>query len=138
MKFEQKGDKLVDKNDIKELELKYKVILPNDYKDYMLEMNGLFSKKTLYFKPEIWGEDIEFFYVLPIKYGSDIFERANLKDEFFDFPENHITIGVTYTGNISMSLKESEYGSIYVFYSDGEMHKLANSFTEFLEGLKEL
>lgn len=136
MKYKSKAEN-ISIEDIKQVEKSLKIKLPQDYINHMLEYNGIDPKGNYYFRPNIWNNEIYFSYTLPIKYGTDIFEDANLDDELEDYPEMQITIGVTYTGDLSMSLKKGEYGSIYVYYSDGEMHKLANSFTEFLQGLEE-
>ena len=134
----KKDKKLIEALDFKKVEEIHKIIFPEDYKVHMLKYNGGRPVSKLFFKPDIWDDEIKLSYLLPLKYGSYTFERANLKGELLDYPEENLIIGHTLTGALSISFKESEYGSIYVFYSDGEMHKLANSFTEFLEGLKEL
>ncbi|WP_442264913.1 SMI1/KNR4 family protein [Tenacibaculum sp. ZS6-P6] len=138
MKFKKREEKLISESEILNLELEYGISLPEDYKEKILEMNGFSSTVDLYFKPEEWDDEIEFFYVFSIKYGSSTFEKYNTKDGLNDYPEGKISIGRSRTGNFSMSVKKDDYGSIYVYYSDGEMHKLASSFSEFLEGLKEL
>ncbi|SEC37900.1 SMI1 / KNR4 family (SUKH-1) [Tenacibaculum sp. MAR_2009_124] len=138
MKFKKREEKLISESEILNLELEYGISLPEDYKEKILEMNGFSSTVDLYFKPEEWDDEIEFFNVFSIKYGSSTFEKYNTKDCLNDYPEGKISIGRSRTGNFSMSVKKDDYGSIYVYYSDGEMHKLASSFSEFLEGLKEL
>ncbi len=137
MKFKKKEEKLISNLDITNLELEYKISLPSDYKEKMIEMNGLSAMTDLYFKSEIWDDEIEFFYVFSIKYGSSTFEKYNTTGELNDYPEGHVSIGRSRTGHFSMSVSKNNYGSIYVYYSDGEIHKIADSFTEFLEGLKE-
>lgn len=122
--------------EFQQLEKNYSIKFPQDYKDHMLKYNGINPLEDYYFLPDTWEDAINFFYILPIKYGSYIFEEGNLIGSLEDYPEMQLMIGVTRTGNLSMSLKKEEYGSIYVYYSDGEMHKLTNSFTEFLEGLE--
>ncbi|WP_420571191.1 SMI1/KNR4 family protein [Kordia sp.] len=122
--------------EFQQLENNYSIKLPQDYKNHMLKCNGINPLEDYYFLPDIWEDEINFFYILPIKYGSYIFEEGNLIGYLEDYPEMQVMIGVTRTGSLSMSLKKEEHGSIYVYYSDGEMHKLANSFTEFLEGLE--
>ena len=138
MKFKKREKKPISNSEILNLELEYGVLLPEDYKEKMLEMNGFSSTDDLYFKPEIWDDEIEFFYIFSIKYGSSTFEKYNTKEELNDYPEGKISIGRSRTGNFAISVKKDDYGSVYVYYSDGEIHKLANSFTKFLEGLKKI
>ena len=135
--LKQKGTRSISIQEVEQLERDYNIKLPQDYKDHMLTYNGINPLKNYYFQPNIWEDEINFFSTLPIKYGDYIFEEANLIGYLKDYPENHISIGRSRTGSISISLKKDEYGSVYVYYSDGEIHKLANSFTEFLEGLEE-
>ncbi|WP_442264912.1 SMI1/KNR4 family protein [Tenacibaculum sp. ZS6-P6] len=136
IKFEAEGNDLT-REELIELENLYSVKLPESYKNFMLKSNGMNPLGEYFFKPEIWEEELYFEYLLPIKYGKYNVERANIGG-LDDFPNGHLSIGHVQGGTISLSVKKDDYGSIHVYYSDGEMHKLADSFTEFLEGLKEL
>lgn len=137
IKLKQRGSESLSLELLQKIEKDYNIKLPLDYKNFMLEYNGITPLKDYYYQPSIWEDQINFFYILPIKHGNYIFEEANLIGYLKDYPENHISIGRTRTGSLSMSMKKGDHGSIYVYYSDGEMHKLANSFTEFLQGLEE-
>ncbi|CAL2094290.1 SMI1 / KNR4 family (SUKH-1) [Tenacibaculum sp. 190524A05c] len=136
MKFKPKGEDLIIV-DLKKVEDLYNIKLPLSYNEFMLKYNGMNPSKEYFFKPDIWEEKFYFEYLLSIKYGRYNLERANIRG-IKSFPENHLTIGHVEGGTISLSLKKQDYGSIHVFYSDGEMYKLADSFTEFLDGLEEL
>ena len=138
MKFKQKGEKEISTEEIKSLELKYNIVLPEDYREGMLKMNGYYASEELFFNSNVFDDEIEFFSIFPIKYGSTAFENVNGINDLNDYPEGHVIIGRSRTGYFSMSLNTKDYGSIHVFYSDGEMHKLADTFTEFLDGLEEL
>ena len=136
MKFNarQKGIAL---HDIKIIEESLQVKLPKDYVESMLKMNGMDAVGDLYFDPATHEEDINFSKIFPIKYGPSTFEKSNSPDSLKDYPEMQLHIGRTYTGNLSMSVDKDDYGSIHVFYSD-DSYKIANSFTEFMEGLAEI
>ncbi|EDP96811.1 SMI1/KNR4 family protein [Kordia algicida OT-1] len=136
IKCKQKGEKAITLKEIEQLETDYSIKLPEDYKNHMLKFNGINPLEDYYFLPDTWEDEINFFSTLPIKYGHYIFEKANLIGYLEDYPENHVSIGRTRTGGLSLSLHKEDYGSIYVYYSDGEMHKLAASLTEFLQGLE--
>ncbi|SEC37830.1 SMI1 / KNR4 family (SUKH-1) [Tenacibaculum sp. MAR_2009_124] len=136
IKFEAKGENLT-LEEVLEFERFYAIELPESYKSFMLENNGMRLLRAYFFKPEVWEEELYFEYLLPIKYGKYNLERANIGG-LDDFPNGHLSIGHVQGGTISLSVKKDDYGSIHVYYSDGEMHKLTDSFTEFLEGLKEL
>ena len=137
MKFTSK-EKDLTPSELIELEKLYSIKLPKSYKEFMIKNNGMRPLREYFFKPEIWDNDIEIFNIFSIKYGSSTFEKYNINIGLGDYPEGKVTIGRSRTGNFSMSVKKDDYGSIYVYYSDGEMHKLASSFSEFLEGFKEL
>ncbi|WP_299105590.1 SMI1/KNR4 family protein [uncultured Tenacibaculum sp.] len=137
VKFKQKGGSRLDIRDLEEIENFYNIKLPEDYKINMLEYNGISPINEVYYKPSVWDDEIELFYMLPIKNGSSTVETNNVLNDLSSYPEKHLIIGRTKTGGISMSFKEKEIGGIYVFYSDGEIHKIAGSYTEFLEGLTE-
>lgn len=124
-------------NDIKEIEKSLGIKLPKDYVNHMLKFNGIDPQGDYYYKPDIWEDEINFSYILPIHHGTYTFNKANKIKTLEDFPEMQVMIGATTTGNLSMSLKKEDNGSIYVYYSDGEIHKLADSFTEFLQRLEE-
>ncbi|SEC38079.1 SMI1-KNR4 cell-wall [Tenacibaculum sp. MAR_2009_124] len=136
LKFKAKGENLT-LEEVLEFERFYAIELPESYKNFMLENNGMRLLRDYFFKPEIWEDALYLEYILPIKHGSYIVEEANIGG-IDDYPKGNLVIGHVQGGIISMSVKKDDYGSIYVCYSDGEMHKLTDSFTEFLEGLKEL
>ena len=119
--------------DLKNIESTYTIVFPEDYKIHMVEFNGGRAIDNLFYKPNIWETDILFFNFIPIKHGTYHFEMVNDLDEF---PEKQLVIGLAQNGDISMSFQEKEYGAIYICYSDGELHKLADSFNEFIEGLE--
>lgn len=135
----KKINKLIGIAELEKIESMFKIVLPEDYTKHMLKYNGGRPiSKNMFFKPDIWGNEVMFTHFLPIKYGTSLFETSNLNEEdFLDYPEKHLYIGRTLTGNLSISFKEAEHGDIYVSYSDGEMHKLADSVTEFLDGLEQ-
>lgn len=102
----------------------------------MLTHNGGEPESILciYFNDD---SDIDFTHFYPIKDG----EGATLNNMYeigLDIlPQGYLCIGTTYTGKIAMNLNNNERGAIYVFYSDGDLTKIADSFTEFVQGLEE-
>ena len=136
IKIEAESD-LINLSDLQNLEKKYGVIFPEDYKKHMQKYNGINPLKRYFFNPGKWYDKFYFEYTLPIKTGDYTFEEANLGG-LKDYPEEQLVIGHILGGGISMSFEGKERGSIYAYYSDGEIHKLASSFTEFLNGLEEL
>lgn len=115
--------------DIQEFETATELSLPEDYKADLLKYNGATTESIyIYFgEPD---DGINFFYFLPLKYGS------SMHVEIIDYlPEKHILIGCTQTGNLAMSLNDEDYGNVYVYYSEGELTWLASSFTAFVSGL---
>jgi hypothetical protein len=112
-----------------ELELK----LPEAYKLHILENNGGYPENE-YFK------NIHVHYFYAIKKGEYPLEEkiSNLKDVL---PINYFPFTSDEGGNqVCISLNEEDYGKVYFCPMDmGEVKPefLANSFTEFLEGLSE-
>jgi len=114
--------------DLNEFEKEIGLTLPEDYRAHMLKYNGgLPSSYYLYYGEPDDGILLSGF--KSIKYGDSLVEKQDY------LPENCLSIGYTETGYLAMSLDENEYGSIFVYYSEAELTKIAASFTEFLDGL---
>lgn len=108
--------------------------LPEDYKQHMLQYNGGYPKGD-YVCFEPYEGIITLSYFNPIKYG------ASTMEDYLDmrnvFPKNQILIGIIVGGMLIISLDENSYGHIYIAYEDVNPEKIANSFTEFINGLFE-
>lgn len=110
--------------------------LPEDYRQHMLDLNGgvQISDGNLYFANYVSDEgelvlSSLFHFEGP---GSSVVEAS----ELYDSLPNGIVIGDFDGGLISMSLDEGDYGHIYMEFSYTDPEKIANSFTEFLNGLE--
>ena len=126
-------NQLVTEQEIWDFEREYDLTLPNDYREHLLKYNGgAVTNSYLYFKDYDSGIRLSSFQ--PLKYGNDTIEKS-YKDSRDYLPERYINVGYTGTGNICMSLQEQNYGFIYIYYSEVELEFVANSFTEFLDGL---
>lgn len=108
--------------------------LPLDYKQHMLKYNGGTTIESYTYNHK--NESIDFYYFLPIKFGSDTMESSLVARENV-LPKEDIYIGAILGGALCMSLGKN-YGAIYAFYSDGERIDLASSFSEFVNGLTPL
>ena len=134
MKFKLKNEKITVKefNDFENLldDLK----LPIDYKQHMLDYNGGYPEGDyVCFKhPE---RVIKVDYLHPIKYADSTMEYYLMMRNVL--PSNQIEIGSIRGGSICVSLDESDYGSISIYYEDVIPEKIASSFTEFINGLFE-
>lgn len=120
--------KCITQEELREFEEQIQLVLPEDYKAHMLTFNGG-SPLTYYIYFGEPDDGINLSGFKPIKYGEDLVEA---KDHL---PQKHLSIGYTETGYLAMSLDQDNYGSIFVYYSEAELKKIASSFTEFLEGL---
>jgi hypothetical protein len=118
----------ITEEELNEFEQEIGGTLPEDYRAHMLKYNGgVPSSYYLYFgEPD---DDILLSRFKSIKYGTPLVEKQDY------LPEDYLSIGYTQTGYLAMSLDKNEYGSIFVYYSEAELTKIASSFTEFLEGL---
>lgn len=106
--------------------------LPEDYKEHMAKFNGGYPiEDAVGF--EIDDEFVELEYLHPIKYGDPTMEEELvLRNEL---PNGHISIGQVLGGGLSLSL-EADYGAVFVYYEDMVPVKVANSFMEFTDRLK--
>jgi len=124
--------------DIEAIESKFDIELPSKYKEFMLKYNGTKTNTPLFFFNE--NEQIRFFEILPFR--NSILESVLSIEEIFNddqniLPTNYFTIGVIEGGWLAISADASNYGSIFVYYSDVELEKVADSFTDFINNLTE-
>ncbi|THF52852.1 SMI1/KNR4 family protein [Flavobacterium supellecticarium] len=114
--------------ELNEFEEETGVTLPEDYRVHMLQYNGgsPFSYYLYFGEPD---DGILLFRFKSIKYGAPLVEKQDY------LPENYLSIGYIEAGYLAMSLDKKEYGSIFVYYSEVELTKIAASFTAFLDGL---
>ncbi|GIN66296.1 hypothetical protein J41TS2_17170 [Bacillus sonorensis] len=134
--------------EIEELEKKYRVKLPNDYKQFLLKYgasmicdDGVFYKSL---EQDTWSEDefqvVEFFYGLEeTDLDLDIQDKINTYAE--RFPEGIIPIASSPFGNeICLQTKSDGFGKIYFWdheyrSSEGDFFLIANSFADFIKSL---
>ncbi|CAL2094280.1 SMI1/KNR4 family protein [Tenacibaculum sp. 190524A05c] len=107
---------------------------PDDYKSHMLTYNGGYPEGDyVCFRHN--DQIIEFDYFHSIKHGGGAMESYLDMREVL--PKNQITIGAILGGGVCISLNQSDYGSISIYYEDVILEKIANSFTDFINGLFE-
>ena len=118
--------------DLNKFESEYKVLLPESYKIHLLKYNGGFPVLEMYFGK--FNIPIDSF--LPLKYGAQTIEKA-IKSLENVLNKGEIPFARTTSGTIFMSLREENYGFIYVAYSDWEPNLITNSFEDFMKGMHE-
>lgn len=127
------NNKLVTESEISEVESQIGSIFPEDYKAFLLKSNGAYFDSTEVFLGD-YDDDINVFEIYSLKYGeSNFIENNEFNKGILD--EGYFNIGSIRGGNICMSLREENYGVIYVYYSIAELEFAALSFSEFLEEL---
>ncbi|WP_286920439.1 SMI1/KNR4 family protein [Flavobacterium sp. UBA4197] len=127
------NNKLVTESEISEVESQIGSIFPEDYKAFLLKSNGAYFDSTEVFLGD-YDDDINVFEIYSLKYGeSNFIENNEFNEGILD--EGYFNIGSIRGGNICMSLREENYGVIYVYYSTAELEFAALSFSEFLEEL---
>ncbi|KAB1158918.1 SMI1/KNR4 family protein [Tenacibaculum aiptasiae] len=105
--------------------------LPEDYKQHLLQYNGGYPDGDyVCFKHPNKIIHLEYFHAVKSGLEEYLFLRNVL-------PKGQISIGAIPGGRISISLDEVSYGSIYISYEDVNPEKIADSFTEFINGLFE-
>ena len=124
---------LINLFEIREFENKLGLSLPEDYKTHMLQYNGGRPEgHNVFFNTS--NDKISLGYFHPIKYGCSTVEKIyELTHDFL--PKNHVSIGDTHTGYLNMCLDQNDYGAVYLYHSNKKERKIANSFTEFVNGL---
>lgn len=106
--------------------------LPYDYRQHMINFNGGKAiGENIYF--DLIDDDIIFshFHALKDPDNNLVLERYNVGFSLLD----GIIISNIRGGCLAISLSNQDFGAIYAFYSDTDPFKIANSFTEFIEGL---
>ncbi|MDN8588364.1 hypothetical protein B2I21_27195 [Chryseobacterium mucoviscidosis] len=131
---------------IEEFEAKYHVVLPVQYRDFLLEYNGGNVKPNVFKISDDEGET-----ALNTLYGLDINESYDELSSVFDslygeIPNEFISIGDDSGGNqICLGTSEEYTGKIYIFLHDIEptekmsnMFLISDSFDSFLDSLYEV
>ncbi|UPK42414.1 SMI1/KNR4 family protein [Paenibacillus pabuli] len=131
---------------IEEFEAKYAVVLPVQYRDFLLEYNGGNVKPNVFKISDDEGET-----ALNTLYGLDINESYDELSSVFDslygeIPNEFISIGDDSGGNqICLGTSEEYAGKIYIFLHDIEptekmsnMFLISDSFDSFLDSLYEV
>ncbi|WGH74768.1 SMI1/KNR4 family protein [Tenacibaculum tangerinum] len=118
--------------EIKEFETKFNIKFPESYKLHILKYNGGYPSLDMYFGD--FNIPIDSF--LSIKHGNQTIERVmnNLSNVL---KGKEVPFARSTSGTIYMSLKEEDYGSVYVAYSEWNPKLLAKTFDEFIEGIHE-
>lgn len=127
--------------DLKEFEIRYNVILPNDFKEYYLSNNGGYPPYN-YIDSKEYVLSIDGF--LSIKYGNLTIETLieDYKKEGVIFTTS-IPFANDSSGNIFfIVLNEKDYGIIKLWriensYNEKELLFVSQSFTDFLDSMVE-
>ncbi|QLG39189.1 SMI1/KNR4 family protein [Paenibacillus sp. FSL W7-1088] len=139
-------NKKIKLKNIEEFEAKYAVLLPVQYRDFLLEYNGGNVKPNVFKISDDEGET-----ALNTLYGLDINESYDELSSVFDslygeIPNEFISIGDDSGGNqICLGTSEEYAGKIYIFLHDIEptekmsnMFLISDSFDSFLDNLYEV
>jgi SMI1-KNR4 cell-wall len=124
-------------NQIKDFEDKFKIKLPSDYKSFLEEVNPFKVKDNKY----VVGENEYYIHhIFPL--SSDLELSLTQMNKILTdlFNNNYITFADDPGGyQFILSINPSDYGKVYFYRYDQEWGKaltlLANSFTEFINGL---
>ena len=135
------------RDEIEHLEKEFGV-LPHDYKNFLLSENlKIYNGKYYFIDNYPYGtcSDVGFLYAL-YKDGEKTYDISNVYDIDWMRVDNFIAIGHDSGGaKICIDLRPETKGHIYFYDTEGfdgqkfeEMiYKIANSFTEFIENLKD-
>ncbi len=127
IRLEETQPELMDQ-DILDFETTLDVKLPQSFVQQIKSSNGGYPIETLYYK----GYEIDEFY--SIKYGENtIEEQLRLLKDFFD---NNSSIPFADSNGGIIYIDALDSNKISIRYSDGQTDFLANSFKEFMNGLK--
>jgi hypothetical protein len=130
VKLRSRNEKLTE-DDISNFQLKYNVVLPENYKKLISKINGGIVENSDFMK-----------LMLSIKYGNStvdfIIETHQILEK--NIAENYLPMATDWSGNvITINLqKDSNEGKIYAFYFDVDrVEVIANSLEELL-GVKSI
>lgn len=156
VEFSETGKKIAEKN-IVEIEKKYKISFPKEYKDFLLKYNGgECDPNGFIFLEDSEDSDSEvrsFFAIGGIDGDYDLEENITIYTiEEKRLPNLYIPIAEDDLGNlICISCNESNYGFIYFWDHENEcesedniadymdnMFLLSESFNKFINSLQEL
>lgn len=145
--FEGLEDPITEK-DILKFEKKFKVKLPEDYKEFLLKYNGgiihadlFINKKRKRFNPLKIKQSTEC--GIGLMYDLEMVGlRKKENDSLEELPKSIFQIGYTGSDNfLCISMSDKDFGCIY-YATNGDphdnyeyMYHLADNFTEFLNGL---
>ncbi|MER0438533.1 SMI1/KNR4 family protein [Emticicia sp. W12TSBA100-4] len=140
-------------NKIEEFEENYGFIIPTEFRNFLLENNGIYFKPML-FDLEVQNEIITFctnsIYSINNNKDFDIEWIRNLTEEnieqngfYINDSDCFIFIAPEYDNEIYLGIKGKYYGKVYLVDKvnvDGletKLHLIANNFSEFLNMLRE-
>jgi len=135
-RFHNRKDILPSKEDIKKFEKKLGLKLPKDYKQHLLKYNGGIPLSTCYFITKK-GKEIGFESFLSFKTKKEnSLQKKHLNFDKDLLPPKYLSIAYIVGGHLAICLDTKKYGKIYRFHSDARLKKVANSFTELINGLQ--
>jgi len=135
--FRNQGPK-ISAIEISRFEKKYIFMLPNDFRQYLLESNGGTPNKVYYLESKA-DLVVNFFYSL----GSQKYSLEGAIDDMkYDDPvvaKDFIPIGEDAFGNVlCLSVNEQTYGNVFSWdHEERNVRFISTSFSNLLKGLKE-
>jgi hypothetical protein len=141
VKFIKKGRKLSEK-DIEVFEKENEMLLPEDYKKFLIKNNGGIPTPSTYTCPNNLGYNLiegDRMSDFGIQYLNSLEEIYCLRNDNGTFSENMFCIGEDSGGNYYyISVSGNDKGKIYFWYhekADGiNLYLIANSFDDFING----
>lgn len=138
------------KSDLINIELKYNIKLPDEYRNFLINTNGGVCNEGQeydFINTLLEREDCielnNFFSIEELYHDLDVIYKTKREDvhpvEDDIFLYKILRIADTYNDlDIGIRLSEEEFGSIYILDTPhGEKIKIANSFDEFINGFEE-
>ena len=129
----------------------FNLSLPDSYKEFILENNGGYPEESSFDSSEEDGYDINIDNFNRISVGDEVFEE--LEDKVYsareaiqdhqisqeDIPSHLYPFALVLGGNnLCISMKNEDFGSIYIYALDGRtpvQRYVASSFEELINGL---
>lgn len=118
-------EKNITLEEVLEFEIEFNIKFPEEYKTHILKYNGGYPTDELYFK----GYQIDEF--IPLKYGDyHMSERLSNLSGFLE--DKSIPFSTSNGGIIFLDHNHN----VFIKYSDGQLDFISESFSIFLNGLK--
>ncbi|MFN8674645.1 MAG: SMI1/KNR4 family protein [Candidatus Sericytochromatia bacterium] len=129
--------------DIENYQKKHNIKLPQDYIEFLLENDGVESTEWMFYntKTYTWEQTLidEFLSVQRLENCAECFDDDDIHHTIYTLKKmGAIIIASNDSAEFSIGIEEHNFGHIFIsnFLEDDEIIKIADNFTEFINGFE--